>query len=94
VGNLLGVKLTINEFVSYGLLSQHIAAADLQERSLVIATYALCGFANFSSIGIQIGGIGALAPERRAELAKVGVRAMLGGALASFMTATIAGILL
>ena len=94
VGNLLGIKLTINEFVAYGTLSQHIAAADIGARSQIIATYALCGFANFSSIGIQIGGIGALAPERRAELARVGLRAMCGGALASFMTATIAGILL
>ncbi|HEX9697813.1 MAG TPA: nucleoside transporter C-terminal domain-containing protein [Acidobacteriota bacterium] len=94
VGNLLGVKIAVNEFVSYGLLSQHIAAADLQERSIVIATYALCGFANFSSIGIQIGGISALVPERRKDLARVGVRAMFGGALASWMTATIAGILI
>jgi CNT family concentrative nucleoside transporter len=94
VGNLLGVKLSVNEFVAYGLLSEHLHAADLQPRSIVIATYALCGFANFSSIGIQIGGIGAIAPERRAELAKIGVRAMFGGALASFTTATIAGILL
>jgi len=94
VGNLLGVKLSVNEFVAYGLLSEHVQLSDLQPRSIVIATYALCGFANFSSIGIQIGGIGAIAPERRAELAKIGVRAMFGGALASFTTATIAGILL
>ncbi|MEE8526128.1 MAG: nucleoside transporter C-terminal domain-containing protein, partial [Thermoanaerobaculia bacterium] len=94
VGNLLGIKLTINEFVAYGRLSQHIDVADIGPRSQIIATYALCGFANFSSIGIQIGGIGSLAPERRAELAKVGLRAMCAGALASFMTATIAGILL
>ncbi len=94
VGNLLGIKLTINEFVAYGTLSQNISAGDISPRSEIIATYALCGFANFSSIGIQIGGIGSLAPERRSELAKVGLRAMCGGALASFMTATIAGILL
>ena len=94
VGNLLGIKLTVNEFVSYGFLSEHIKAADLSPRSIVIATYALCGFANFSSIGIQIGGIGAIAPEVRPKLAKIGIRAMFGGALASFMTATIAGILL
>ena len=94
VGNLLGVKMTVNEFVSYGLLSQHIAAEDLQPRSTIIATYALCGFANFSSIGIQIGGLGSLAPSLRPTLSKIGVRAMFGGALASFMTATVAGILL
>lgn len=94
VGNLLGVKLAVNEFVGYGLLAQHIADGDMEERSIVIATYALCGFANFSSIGIQIGGISALVPERRKDLAKVGVRAMFGGALASWMTATIAGILI
>ncbi len=94
VGNLLGVKMTVNEFVSYGLLSQHIAAGDLSERSTIIATYALCGFANFSSIGIQIGGLGSLAPELRPTLAKIGFRAMCGGALASFMTATVAGTLL
>lgn len=94
VGNLLGLKLTVTEFVAYSVLAEHINAGDLQPRSIIIATYALCGFANFSSIGIQIGGLGALAPELRPKLAKVGVRAMFGGALASFMTATIAGILL
>ena len=94
VGNLLGVKLSVNEFVSYGLLSQHIAAGDLEPRSVIIATYALCGFANFSSIGIQIGGLGSLEPSLRPTLSKIGLRAMFGGALASFMTATVAGILL
>ncbi len=94
VGNLLGIKLTVNEFVGYGVLGQHIADGDLQPRSITIATYALCGFANFSSIGIQIGGISALVPERRKDLARVGVRAMFGGALASWTTATIAGIFL
>ena len=95
VGNLLGVKMTVNEFVSYGLLSQHIAAEDLQPQlGLIIATYALCGFANFSSIGIQIGGLGSLEPSLRPTLSKIGIRAMFGGALASFMTATVAGILL
>jgi len=94
VGNLLGIKLSVNEFVAYGELGLHIAAGDLQPRSEIIATYALCGFANFSSIGIQIGGLSALVPELRPKLAKIGVRAMCGGALASFMTATIAGFLL
>ncbi len=94
VGNLLGVKLTVNEFVSYGLLGEHINNSDLQPRSIIIATYALCGFANFSSIGIQIGGLSSLEPELRPTLSKIGLRAMCGGALASFMTATVAGILL
>ncbi len=94
VGNLLGVKLSVNEFVAYTQLAGHVSAGDLSERAVTIATYALCGFANFSSVGIQIGGIGALAPERRSDLARIGLRAMFGGALASWMTATIAGILL
>lgn len=94
VGNLLGVKIAANEFVAYGILSDHIKNEDISPRAVTIATYALCGFANFASIGIQIGGIGALAPERRSDLAKLGMRAMFGGALASWMTATVAGILL
>ncbi len=94
VGNLLGVKLSLNEFVSYGTLGSYIQTGQLSERSIVISTYALCGFANFSSIGIQIGGMSALAPERRSDLAAVGLKAMLGGALASWLTATIAGMLL
>ncbi len=92
VGNLLGMKIAANEFVSYLKLSQLIEAGELSQRSITIATYALCGFANFGSIGIQLGGIGALAPERRSDLAKLGLKAMFGGALASWMTATIAGI--
>ena len=94
VGNLLGLKLAVNEFVAFQVLADHINAGELKGRSEIIATFALCGFANFSSIGIQIGGISALVPELRPKLAKIGVRAMCGGALASFMTATIAGILL
>ena len=94
IGNLLGVKIALNEFVAYAQLGNHISAGDLSVRSITIATYALCGFANFSSIGIQIGGIAAIAPNRRSDLAKVGLKAMFGGALASWMTATIAGILL
>ncbi|MEM6797149.1 MAG: nucleoside transporter C-terminal domain-containing protein [Acidobacteriota bacterium] len=94
VGNLLGTKLALNEFVAFGYLANHIQAADLQPRSLIIATYALCGFANFSSIGIQIGGIGALEPSLRPTLSKLALRALLGGALASFTTATVAGMLL
>jgi len=94
VGNLLGIKLSLNEFVAYGTLGTYINTGAISERATIIATYALCGFANFSSIGIQIGGIAAIAPSRRSDLAKVGLRAMIGGALASFTTATIAGMLL
>jgi len=94
VGNLLGTKICVNEFVAYAELSKLIGSGRLSERSIVIATYALCGFANFASVGIQIGGISALSPSRRADLAKLGLRAMFGGAFASWMTATVAGLLL
>jgi CNT family concentrative nucleoside transporter len=94
VGTLLGIKLSLNEFVAYGSLGTYIQGDLLGDRATIIATYALCGFANFSSIGIQIGGIAAVAPERRADLAKVGLKAMIGGAIASWTTATIAGILI
>lgn len=94
VGNLLGVKLSLNEFVAYGTLGSYLQQGVLSERAVIISTYALCGFANFSSIGIQIGGIAALCPERKKDLAKVGLKAMLGGAIASWLTATIAGILI
>src|SRR5438477_1346225 len=92
VGNLLGTRMVINELVAYQALGA--AKSLLDPRSVTIATFALCGFANFSSIGIQIGGIGALAPERRHDLARLGLRAMFAGTLANFMTATIAGFLL
>ncbi|MCB9548510.1 MAG: NupC/NupG family nucleoside CNT transporter [Myxococcales bacterium] len=92
VGSLLGTKTVLNEFVAYMQLSGEIS--QLQPRSVVIATYALCGFANFSSIAIQIGGIGGIAPERRSDLARIGMKAMIGGTLAAFMTATVAGMLL
>lgn len=93
VGNLLGIKISLNEFVAFASLGKEIGANALSARAETIATYALCGFANFSSIGIQIGGISAIAPSRRSDLAKVALRAMFGGALASWMTATIAGIM-
>ncbi len=92
VGNLLGIKLSLNEFVAFGTLGDYINSGLLSERGIIISTYALCGFANFSSIGIQIGGISALAPSRKSDLAKVGLKAMFGGAIASWLTATIAGI--
>ena len=92
VGNLLGTRMALNEFVAYSKLGPLKPLLD--PKSFTIATFALCGFANFSSIGIQIGGIGALAPNRRHDLARLGLRAMFAGTLANFMTATIAGFLL
>ncbi len=92
VGSLLGEKTIINEFVAYMDLCK--MKDSISPRSFTIATYALCGFANFASIGIQIGGIGALVPSRRADFAKLGLRAMIGGTLAAYMTACIAGLLL
>jgi len=97
VGSLIGQKVVINEFVAYSELSKivngQVPGMVLSDEGRLIATYALCGFANFSSIAIQIGGIGGLAPERRHDLAKFGLRAVLGGTIATFMTATIAGVL-
>ncbi len=92
IGNLLGTRMALNEFVAYSQLGP--LKSSLDPKSFTIATFALCGFANFSSIGIQIGGIGALAPNRRHDLARLGLRAMFAGTLANFMTATIAGFLL
>jgi concentrative nucleoside transporter, CNT family len=92
IGNLLGTRMVLNEFVAYSQLGP--LRPMLDPKSFTIATFALCGFANFSSIGIQIGGIGALAPERRHDLARLGLRAMLAGTFANFLTATIAGMLL
>jgi concentrative nucleoside transporter, CNT family len=92
VGNLLGTRMVLNELVAFSMLGPQKAALD--PRSFTIATFALCGFANLSSIGIQIGGIGALAPNKRGELAQLGVRAMLAGTMANLMSASIAGMLL
>ena len=97
VGSLIGQKVVINEFVAYTELSQilngQLPGVSLSKEGALVATYALCGFANFSSIAIQLGGIGGLAPERRHDLARFGLRAVLGGSIATFMTATIAGVL-
>jgi len=97
VGSLIGQKVVINEFVAYLQLSEiingKVPGVVLSDEGRLIATYALCGFANFSSIAIQIGGIGGLAPDRRHDLAKFGLRAVLGGTIATLMTATIAGVL-
>jgi CNT family concentrative nucleoside transporter len=92
IGNLLGTRMVINEFVAFAKLGT--IKSTLDPRSFTIATFALCGFANFSSIGIQIGGIGALAPNRRGDLARLGLRAMLAGTMANLMSASIAGMLI
>ncbi|WP_027632254.1 NupC/NupG family nucleoside CNT transporter [Clostridium hydrogeniformans] len=93
-GDLLGKKIVINEFVAYSELSSLIKEGALNPKTIVILTYALCGFANFSSVAVEIGGIGGLAPERRSDIAKLGIKALVGGSLAGFITATIAGLLL
>ncbi len=93
VGSLMGIKTVLNEFVAYSRLADMISAKMLSPKAITIATYALCGFANFSSIAIQIGGISPLAENRRSDIAKFGLRALLGGTIATLMTATIAGIL-
>jgi CNT family concentrative nucleoside transporter len=92
VGQILGERIVLNEFIGY--LSLIKQKTNLDQRSFVLATYALCGFANFASIAIQIGGIGALAPNRRGDLARLGLRAMVGGLLASYLTATVVGVLI
>ena len=93
VGQLIGTKLFATEFFAFADLAT-LQSDGLSQRSVFLATFALCGFANFMSIGIQIGGIGALAPERRSELAKLGIRALVGGTLASLLSATVAGLFL
>jgi CNT family concentrative nucleoside transporter len=94
VGALLGVKTVLNEFLAYQQLSELMQAGQLTTRSAVIASYALCGFANFGSLAILLGGIGGLVPERRPEVARFGLRSILAGSLATFMTACVAGMLL
>ena len=94
VGTLIGIKTAVNEFVGYVEMQKMVQAGQLSERAQIIATYALCGFSNFSSIAIQIGGIGSIAPERKGDLARLGLRAMVAGSLACFQTATIAGFLI
>jgi CNT family concentrative nucleoside transporter len=94
VGSLMGTKMVVNEFVAYTDLSPMIQQGLLSAKSVVIASFALCGFANFSSVAIQIGGIGALAPDRKADLARLGLKAMICGTMASYISASLAGILL
>ena len=94
VGSLMGEKIVLTELIAYANLSELINNNTISERTAIISSYALCGFANFGSIGIQLGGIGGMAPDRRKDLSKLGMKAMIGGALASWLTATIAGILI
>ncbi len=94
VGALLGVKIVLNEFLAYRELGEYIAAGQIGERAAVIASYALCGFANFGSLAILLGGIGGMAPKRRPEVAKLGLRSILAGTLTTLMTACVAGVLL
>ena len=90
LGSLMGQKLVLTEMIAYINLS----SMELSDRTAIIASYALCGFANFGSIGIQLGGIGGIAPKRKKDLTKLVTKAMIGGALASWLTATIAGLLI
>jgi CNT family concentrative nucleoside transporter len=93
-GSLIGTKVVLNEFVAYVDLGNLISSKTLtNEKVIYMATYALCGFANFSSIAIQIGGIGPIAPERKPDIASLGIKAVIGGSLATLATATLAGIL-
>ncbi len=96
VGSLLGQKTVLNEFVAYLNLANGIASGEitLSGRSLIITTYALCGFANFGSLGIMIAGIGGMAPSRRHDLARLGIRSIIAGSLAAFLTGAIAGVLI
>ncbi len=94
IGEVLGIRVVLNEFLGYVALSDLEKAHAISDRAFTLGTYALCGFANFSSIAIQIGGIGALAPERRRDLAQLGLRAMIGGLLACYLTAAVVGVLL
>jgi len=93
IGSLLGTKIVLNEFVAYLQMAEMVGAGVLTDKSIIMATFALCGFANFSSIAIQIGGIGGIAPNRKSDLARFGLVAVLAGTLANMMTATIAGML-
>ncbi len=94
LGTLMGEKIVLTELIAYADLSNLRTNQLLSDRTAIIASYALCGFANFASIGIQLGGIGGIAPDRRSELARLGLRAMVGGAIASWLTATIAGLII
>jgi len=94
VGSLLGIKTVLNEFLAYGALGQAIEAGTLSDRSILISSYALCGFANFGSLAILLGGIGGMAPDRRGDIARLGMRSIVAGSLTTFMTACLAGAIL
>ena len=94
MGTLMGKKIAFTELIAYGDLKSILDSGRISDRTAIIASYALCGFANFGSIGIQLGGIGGIAPNRKKDLAALVTKAMIGGAIASWLTATIAGILL
>ena len=94
VGTLMGEKIVLTELIAFGDLSDYVNKNTLSERSTIIASYALCGFANFGSIGIQLGGIGSMAPDRKNDLSKLVIKAMLGGAITSWLTASIVGIII
>lgn len=93
VGSLMGIKLVLNEFVAYLRMADLVSAGKLSEKAIIIATYSLCGFANFASVAIQIGGMGPLAENKRGDIARFGLKAVLGGTIATWMTASIAGML-
>ena len=93
-GALMGKKIIFTELIAYADLEKLITLNSISNRTAIICSYALCGFANFGSIGIQLGGIGSIAPERKKDLAKIIFKAMIGGALASWLTASVAGILI
>ena len=94
VGSLLGQKFVLTEFIAYLNLAEMKSAGFLSEKSILISTYALCGFANFSSIAIQIGGIGSMAPSRQKDISKLGLRALLAATLATLLTGNIAGFII
>ena len=94
VGSLIGVKAVLNEFFAYTQLAGLVGGGELTGRGAIVASYALLGFANFSSIAIQIGGIGGISPKRRGDLSRLGIKAMIGGNLAAFMSASLAGMLI
>jgi CNT family concentrative nucleoside transporter len=93
LGQLLGTKIAMTELIAYSDLGDMVRQGTVSPRTQMIASFALCGFANFGSVAIQIGGLGAMAPERRTDLSRLGLRAMFGGALATCMTACVAGVL-
>ena len=94
VGAMLGIKTILNEFLAYQQLGQAVADGSISPRAAIIASYAMCGFANLGSLAILLGGIGGIAPERRPDVARLGLRSILGGTLATLMTGCVAGMLL